>query len=99
MAALFYIPISNAQSFQFLHILTNICYFLVFWGDTSHSNGYEVGIPLWVFWVFLINLFLAVLGLRCCTQAFSSCGEQGLLFIAVRGLLIAVDSLVAEHGL
>ena len=42
--------------------------------------------------------FLAVLGLRCCTWAFSSCGEQGLLFFAVRGLLIAVASLVAGHG-
>ena len=46
-----------------------------------------------------IYLFWAALGLRCCTQAFSSCGEQGLLFAAVRGLLIAVASLVAEHGL
>ena len=27
------------------------------------------------------------------------CGEQGLLSIAVRGLLIAVPSLVAEHRL
>ena len=33
-----------------------------------------------------IYLFLAALGLRCCTQAFSSCGEQGLLFVAARGL-------------
>ena len=41
---------------------------------------------------------MAALGLRCCTWAFSSCGEQGLLFIAVRGLLIAVSPLV-EHGL
>ena len=32
-------------------------------------------------------------------QAFSSCGERGLLFVAVRGLLIAVASLAAEHGL
>ena len=46
-----------------------------------------------------IYLLLAVLGLRCCAQAFSSCGEQGLLFIAVRGLLIVVASLVVEHGL
>ena len=29
----------------------------------------------------------------------SSCGERGLLFVAVSGLLIAVASLVAEHGL
>ena len=46
-----------------------------------------------------IYLFLAVLGLRCCAWAFSSCGEWGLLFVAVRRLLIAVASLVAEHGL
>ena len=46
-----------------------------------------------------IYLFLAALGLRCCTQAFSSCGERGLLFLAVRGLLIMVASLLAEHGL
>ena len=43
--------------------------------------------------------FLVVLGLRCCARAFSSCSEQGLLFVAVRGLLIAVASFVVEHGL
>ena len=42
---------------------------------------------------------MAVLGLRCCAQAFSGCGEQGLLFVVVHGLLIAVASLVAEQGL
>ena len=48
------------------------------------------------FWLFfflikfflLIYLFLAALGLHCCARAFSS-----------SGLLIAVASLVAEHGL
>ena len=49
--------------------------------------------------LFFIYLFLAALGLRCCERAFSSCGEWGLLFVAVRWLLIAVASLVAEHGL
>ena len=49
--------------------------------------------------IYFIYLFLAVLGLRCCTRAFSSCGEQGLLFVAVSGLLIVVASLVAEQGL
>ena len=44
-------------------------------------------------------LFLAVLGLHCCVRAFSSCSEWGLLFVSVQGLLIAVVSLVAEHGL
>ena len=46
--------------------------------------------------IYLFILFLAALGLRCCVWAFSSCNEQGLLFVAVRGLLIAVTSLVAE---
>ena len=46
-----------------------------------------------------IYLFLAALGLRCCAQAFSSCGERGLLFVVVHGLLIAVASRVVGHGL
>ena len=41
---------------------------------------------------------MAVLGLRFCARAFSSCGERGLLFVVVHGLLVAVASLV-EHGL
>ena len=52
------------------------------------------------FFIYLfIYLFWAVLGLCCCAQVFSSCGEREPLFVAVRGLLIAVASLVAEHGL
>ena len=46
-----------------------------------------------------IIYFLAAFGLRCCTWAFSSCGERALLFIAVRRLLIVVASLAAEHRL
>ena len=32
---------------------------------------------------YFLVFFLAMLGLRCCAQAFSSCGEQGLLFVMV----------------
>ena len=42
----------------------------------------------WLHWVFIAACRL-----------FSSCSEQGLLFVVVFGLLIAVASLVAEHGL
>ena len=31
---------------------------------------------------------MAALGLCCCTRAVSSCSKQGLLFVAVRGLLV-----------
>ena len=54
---------------------------------------------IYLFICLFIYLFLAALGPHCCAQAFSSCGEQGLLFVAVCRLLIAVASLVAEHGL
>ena len=47
----------------------------------------------------LFCFVLAALGLRCCARAFSSCSERGLLLVAVRGLLIVVASLAAEHGL
>ena len=50
------------------------------------------------FFFNLFILFFAALGLRCCARAFSSCDEWGLLFVAVYGL-IAVASLVVEHGL
>ena len=46
-----------------------------------------------------IYLFLATLGLCCWARTFSSCGERGLLCVAVRGLLTAVASPVVEHGL
>ena len=39
---------------------------------------------------------MAVLGLRCCVWAFSSCSERGLLFVVVHELLIAVASLVED---
>ena len=42
---------------------------------------------------------MAVLGLRFCARAFSSCGKRGPLFIAVRGPLSIVASLAAEHRL
>ena len=54
---------------------------------------------IFVFLILFYFYFLAVLSLCCCARAFSSCGEQGLLFAAMRGLLIAVASLVAEHRL
>ena len=42
---------------------------------------------------------MAVLGPRFCARAFSSCGKQGPLLIAVRGPLTIAASLAAEHRL
>ena len=49
--------------------------------------------------VIYLFIYLAVLGLRFCARTFSSCGERGPLFIAVRGPLTVAASLVAEHRL
>ena len=72
-------------------------------GEYKESTEQQQGVPVFFFnfylFIYLFVYFLAVLGLRCCTQAFSSCGERGLLFVTVRRLLIEVASLVAEHGL
>ena len=51
-----------------------------------------VSLMITLFFFCLDWVFIAVRGL------FSSFSERGLLFIAVCGLLIAVASLVAEHG-
>ena len=51
---------------------------------TSHNFFFF----FWLRWVFV-----AARGL------FSSCGERGLLLVVLRGLLIAVSSLVTEHRL
>ena len=42
---------------------------------------------------------MAVLGLRFCVRAFSSCGKRGPLFIAVLRPLTIAASLVVEHRL
>ena len=43
----------------------------------------------WLHWVFVAAPGLSLV----------AASKQGLLFVAVRGLLIAVASLVVEHGL
>ena len=76
------------------------------WPTTCFYMALKLGtLSTFLFFIFLnkfiyfIYLFLAALGLCCCMRGFSSCGERGLLFVAVRGLLSAVASLVAERGL
>ena len=62
-------------------------------------NGKGVVGSFFFFFNKFIYLFLAALALHCCGRAFSSCHKWGLLFVVVCWLLIAVASLVVEHGL
>ena len=66
-------------------------------GKRRETSGSET--KSFIFYLFIfIYLFLVALGLRCCAWAFCSCGEWGLLFVVVCGLLV-VASLVVEYGL
>ena len=51
------------------------------------------------FYLFIHFFIYAMLGLRFCARAFSSCGKWGPLFIALCGPLTITASLVAEHRL
>ena len=50
-------------------------------------------------YLFIYLFIFAVLGLRFCARAFSSCSKRGPPFIAVRGPLTIAASPVAEHRL
>ena len=67
-------------------------------GTSAPQQGTSV-LPGLFIHLFYLFIFGCVGSSLLCAWAFSSCGERGLLFVAVLGLLIAVASLVAEHGL
>ena len=73
------------------HLLNNSFYYLL---ELAHILYFFLKI-IYLF----IYLFMAVLGLRFCARAFSSCGKWGPLFIAVCGPLIIAASPVVEHRL
>ena len=52
-----------------------------------------------IYVIIFICLFLVVLGLHCVTQSSLVGLSDGYSLVAVHRLLIAVDSLVAEHRL
>ena len=79
-------PIVCQFVFNFVTVINAVINFFV---HTSLSPTFKI----------FIYLFMAVLGLRFCARAFSSCGEWGPLFIEVRGPLTIAASLVAEHRL
>ena len=55
-------------------------------------------LSFFIFFKF-IYLFLAALGLHCCSWAFPVTASEGYSLFAAHGLFIAVASLVMEHGL
>ena len=59
----------------------------------DHSNELKSKPAFFFLMISFLKMYiLAALGLCCCMRAFSSCSEQGLLFIAGHGLLTVVAS-------
>ena len=56
-------------------------------------------LPHYFFFKIFICLFLAVLGLHCCTRTLSSCNDQDYSLATVLGLIIVVSSLVVKREL
>ena len=82
----------NWPVFCFAHFSVDV--FVFFLTDVKELIITAVKCPY-----LFIYLFMAVLGLRFCARAFSSCGKWGPLFITARGPLIIAASLVVEHRL
>ena len=60
---------------------------LLDWSPDSFLKTFILFIYFWLCWVFVAARGLSLVAV-----------SGGLLFIAVRGLLVVVASLVAEHG-
>ena len=78
-------PVGQTSGVEIVEQKTAVFYKLSFF--FFFNKFVHLFIYFWLRWVFVA------------AWAFSSCGERGLLFVAVRGLLIVVASLAAEHGL
>ena len=82
------------------HLLlpVSVFYIYVYISSPILFHTFYLSLPLFldysyffkVVFIYFIYLFLAVLGLWCCAQALSSCGEWVLFFVATRGLLMVV---------
>ena len=80
-------------------LLAIVCLFLGKMFIQYFCTFFPFSFLIFIFQYLFIYLLLAVLGLRFCARAFSSCGEWGPLFIAMREPLTIAGSLVAEHRL
>ena len=79
----------------FLSWVVGLWYLLSFPGRVIYFILFFIFINVFIYLLFIFGC----IGSSLLCAAFSSCGERGLLFVVVRGLLIMVASLVAEHGL
>ena len=79
------------------HVFFKIFYLKKFLFNLNIRFFFKLSLPILKY--LFIYLFMAVLGLRFCARALSSCGKRGPLFIKVHGPLTIAASLVAEHRL
>ena len=78
-------------------------FFLYLFSHLYEDGLMDIYFTLWVIFYFILFIYLIYSWLRWAFIAARGlslvASSGGLLFVAVRGLLIAVASLVVEHGL
>ena len=82
---------TNLAPFQNLSSIQLLCSFTTSWGHFFFSFCFILS----VIYVCIFGFFGPLLQ----RGLFSTCGEQGLVFVAVCRLLIAVAPLIVEHRL
>ena len=90
-----FVHLHHVWSYKVLYVLRDLCLVSNFiFHYEMHIICPILNLFIYLFIYFWLRwVFVAARGL------FSNCGEQGLLFVAVCRLLIAVASLVVEHWL
>ena len=81
-------PLAEFQLVSYSQISSSLALTTIPWNECNYSH-----------FKFIYLFIFGVLGLHFCARPFSSCGERGPLFIAVRRPLTVAASPVAEHRL
>ena len=88
--------LKSSSYYFFRYFLPSIYLYFSIWD--FYSMDLTLLLSFSISFKFSFFFFLAVLGLRFCARAFSSCGKWGPLFIAVHGPLTIVASPVGSTG-
>ena len=75
----------------------NTCFIFIL--DYGNDVRQKANLNSFLIFLYFYLLFLVALGLHCCSQAFLSCSERGLLFVAVPRLLSSWSTGSTSTGL
>ena len=84
--------LASHQSLVYIFFKDTVLEMEILFNASPHPSFY-----CFIFRIVFIYFSLTIVSLSCGAWAFSSCNEQGLLFVAMHGLLLVVISLVKHQ--